>query len=89
MICEKCQIITSKGTTRTEGGKSYNFCKVCDAILDRIDKTNYIPIFISSNENMTEEEKNIVNASNRRANGQSPWKNLKIKTVLNAGNVEA
>lgn len=73
MKCCKCKIETPKRTIITEGGQNYELCKPCSAIYDRINKTNYMHIFTNSDDHMSEEEVNMVNASRNRAKGNSPW----------------
>lgn len=72
--CEKCKDSLEGGAVFVEGGKSYNFCKLCSKILESYPKTgNIIPIFLKDDSEMTQVDKNMFEARKRRAKGETLW----------------
>lgn len=63
--------------TRTEGENVYNFCKICAIILKNDHRTmNLEHCFLESDFGdfpISDEEKYMINARIRRANGISAW----------------
>lgn len=79
--CAKCKKDTKEGSSMVEGGKVYRFCKTCSKILHSFQMpTNIIPIFLKSENDMSDEMRNIFEARKRRAEGQTVWAEKPMET---------
>lgn len=76
--CAKCKADSEKGIFLAEGGNSYWFCVLCREIIKK-NPTNFIQYFLQPDSSkredisMTPEERKMLQARERRAQGNSPW----------------
>jgi hypothetical protein len=73
--CAKCKA-DANGSIIVEGGVSYPFCNECSSLLETFPvPTNILHTFLTEDQRMSQEDKNIFEARKRRLKGKSLWKN--------------
>lgn len=85
--CVKCKNDPTNGSIYVSGVESYYICKGCDAIIKNHSSHDVIHNFLNNSLDLSDEEKAMIKARQKRNSGKSPW-NKQHKDVDNKGQDE-
>jgi hypothetical protein len=77
--CDKCKAEDSL-TQYIEGGEKYEFCVLCSAILEKLQKTNFLHLFMNPKFSEDDDyeisriDRDMLRAREDRARGDGKWK---------------
>jgi hypothetical protein len=71
--CTKCKSSLEGGSTVTEWGKVYQFCKLCSIVLEGSDRGGRVEAFLDDKLDISRISQSMIDARLRRAQGQSLW----------------
>lgn len=72
--CKKCKKDAKNGATFVEGGIAYKFCQECSHKIEESGKSMPIHHFMNPDKKETKVMKNIREAKEARARGESLWR---------------